>query len=82
MRAAIAQCQTKLSKARRTIEEPLRLHFKRTSAKRRERLNEVISDVGLGTDLMERYHHELFDGQRHCVQLVHDLGPTDAGWTK
>ena len=56
--------------ARRTIEEPLRLHFKMTSAERRERLNELISDVGLGTDLMERYPHELSDGQRQRVNIA------------
>jgi oligopeptide/dipeptide ABC transporter ATP-binding protein len=56
--------------ARRTIEEPLRLHFKMTSAERRERLNEVISDVGLGADLMERYPHELSDGQRQRVNIA------------
>jgi oligopeptide/dipeptide ABC transporter ATP-binding protein len=55
---------------RRTIEEPLLLHFKMTSAERRERLNEVISDVGLGTDLMERYPHELSDGQRQRVNIA------------
>jgi oligopeptide/dipeptide ABC transporter ATP-binding protein len=55
---------------RRTIEEPLRLHFKMTSAERRERLNELISDVGLGTDLMERYPHELSDGQRQRVNIA------------
>jgi ABC-type oligopeptide transport system ATPase subunit len=56
--------------ARRTIEEPLRLHFKMTSAEQRERLNEVISDVGLGADLMERYPHELSDGQRQRVNIA------------
>jgi oligopeptide/dipeptide ABC transporter ATP-binding protein len=56
--------------ARRTIEEPLRLHFKMTSAERRERLNEVISDVGLGADLMECYPHELSDGQRQRVNIA------------
>ena len=56
--------------ARRTIEEPLRLHFKMTSAERRERLIGVISDVGLGTDLMERYPHELSDGQRQRVNIA------------
>jgi oligopeptide/dipeptide ABC transporter ATP-binding protein len=56
--------------ARRTIEEPLRLHFRMTSAERRERLMGVISDVGLGTDLMERYPNELSDGQRQRVNIA------------
>jgi oligopeptide/dipeptide ABC transporter ATP-binding protein len=56
--------------ARRTIEEPLRLHFKMTAAERRERLDAVIADVGLGTDLVERYPHELSNGQRQRVNIA------------
>ena len=56
--------------ARRTIEEPLRLHFKMTPVERRDRLNEVIAEVGLGADLLERYPHELSDGQRQRVNIA------------
>jgi oligopeptide/dipeptide ABC transporter ATP-binding protein len=56
--------------ARRTIEEPLRLHFKMTPAEQRDRLNEVVAEVGLGTDLLERYPHELSDGQRQRVNIA------------
>jgi oligopeptide/dipeptide ABC transporter ATP-binding protein len=56
--------------ARRAIEEPLRLHFKMTPAQRRERLNEIIAEVGLGADLMARYPHELSDGQRQRVNIA------------
>jgi oligopeptide/dipeptide ABC transporter ATP-binding protein len=56
--------------ARRTIEEPLRLHFNMTAAERRERLEAVIADVGLGADLVERYPHELSDGQRQRVNIA------------
>jgi oligopeptide/dipeptide ABC transporter ATP-binding protein len=56
--------------ARRTIEEPLRLHFKMTSAERRERLNAVIAEVGLGTDLLESYPHQLSIGQRQRVNIA------------
>jgi peptide/nickel transport system ATP-binding protein len=55
---------------RRTIEEPLWLHFKMTPAERRDRLNAVIAEVGLGTDLVERYPHELSDGQRQRVNIA------------
>ena len=55
---------------RRTIEEPLRLHFKMTPIERRDRLNAVIAEVGLGTDLVERYPHELSDGQRQRVNIA------------
>lgn len=56
--------------ARRTIEEPLRLHFKMTPAERRERLNAVIAEVGLETELAERYAHELSGGQRQRVNIA------------
>jgi oligopeptide/dipeptide ABC transporter ATP-binding protein len=56
--------------ARRTIEEPLRLHFNMTAAERHERLEAVIADVGLGADLVERYPHELSDGQRQRVNIA------------
>ena len=55
---------------RRTIEEPLRLHFNLTPAERRERLNEIIAEVGLGADLAERYPHELSGGQRQRVNIA------------
>jgi peptide/nickel transport system ATP-binding protein len=55
---------------RRTIEEPLRLHFKMTPAERRDRLNEVMAEVGLETDLLERYPHELSIGQRQRVNIA------------
>jgi oligopeptide/dipeptide ABC transporter ATP-binding protein len=56
--------------ARRTIEEPLWLHFKMTPSERRERLKAVIAEVGLGTDLLERYPHELSGGQRQRVNIA------------
>jgi oligopeptide/dipeptide ABC transporter ATP-binding protein len=56
--------------ARRTIEEPLQLHFKMTPIERRERLNAVIAEVGLGPDLVDRYPHELSAGQRQRVNIA------------
>jgi oligopeptide/dipeptide ABC transporter ATP-binding protein len=55
---------------RRTIEEPLRLHFKMTLAERRERIDAVTAEVGLGSDLVERYPHELSNGQRQRVNIA------------
>jgi ABC-type uncharacterized transport system YnjBCD ATPase subunit len=62
--------------SRRTIEEPLRLYFKMTPAERRERLNAVIAEVGLGTDLVERYPRELSDGQRQRVNIPRAIAAT------
>jgi oligopeptide/dipeptide ABC transporter ATP-binding protein len=56
--------------ARRTIEEPLRLHLKMTGPERRERLDAIIAEVGLGADLAERYPHELSGGQRQRVNIA------------
>jgi oligopeptide/dipeptide ABC transporter ATP-binding protein len=61
--------------ARRTIEEPLRLHFKMTPAERRERLKAVIAEVGLEADLAERYPHELSGGQRQRVNIARAIAP-------
>jgi ABC-type microcin C transport system duplicated ATPase subunit YejF len=59
--------------ARRTIEEPLLLHFKMTSAERCERLNAVIAELGLGTTPVERYPHELSLGQRQRVNIARPI---------
>src|SRR4029077_20332478 len=58
---------------RRTIEEPLWLHFKMTPAERRERLNAVRAEVVLGPALVERYPRELSDGQRPRVNIARSI---------
>ncbi|MBV8848541.1 MAG: ABC transporter ATP-binding protein [Methylobacteriaceae bacterium] len=55
---------------RRMVEEPLRLEGKLTSTQRRERLFEVMDDVGLGRDLVDRYPHEMSGGQRQRVNIA------------
>ncbi len=55
---------------RRTIEEPLRLHTTLSAAERRERVRDVLGEVGLGGDLAERYPHELSGGQRQRVNIA------------
>ncbi|MGO8916551.1 MAG: ABC transporter ATP-binding protein [Stellaceae bacterium] len=55
---------------RRTIEEPLRLHTTLAPAERRERVGEVLDEVGLGSDLATRYPHELSGGQRQRVNIA------------
>jgi len=55
---------------RRTVEDPLRLHTDLGRAARRERAQEVLGQVGLGAELLDRYPHELSGGQRQRVNIA------------
>jgi oligopeptide transport system ATP-binding protein len=60
------------------VTEPLRLHKIGNAGSRRERLNELLSQVGLRSEVTRRYPHELSGGQRQRVSLARALsaGPT------
>jgi peptide/nickel transport system ATP-binding protein len=55
---------------RRTVEEPLRRHTALAPRERRERVSEVLAQVGLGPELVARYPHELSGGQRQRVNIA------------
>jgi oligopeptide/dipeptide ABC transporter ATP-binding protein len=55
---------------RRAVEEPLRRHTTLAAGQRRERVVEVLGQVGLGPELVERYPHELSGGQRQRVNIA------------
>jgi oligopeptide/dipeptide ABC transporter ATP-binding protein len=55
---------------RQTIEEPLRLHESLSSKEREERVLEVMEQVGLDAELLNRYPHELSGGQRQRVNIA------------
>jgi oligopeptide/dipeptide ABC transporter ATP-binding protein len=55
---------------RRTVEEPLRRHTALAAGERRERVAEVLAQVGLGAELAGRYPHELSGGQRQRVNIA------------
>jgi oligopeptide/dipeptide ABC transporter ATP-binding protein len=55
------------------ISEPLRLHHIGTTATRRERLAELLDQVGLRSEVARRYPHELSGGQRQRVSLARAL---------
>jgi oligopeptide/dipeptide ABC transporter ATP-binding protein len=56
--------------ARRMIEEPLMLHGELKPQERRERVDAVMEEVGLGRELRDRYPHELSGGQRQRVNIA------------
>jgi oligopeptide transport system ATP-binding protein len=53
--------------------EPLRLHKIGSAGSRRDRLNELLSQVGLRSEVTRRYPHELSGGQRQRVSLARAL---------
>jgi oligopeptide/dipeptide ABC transporter ATP-binding protein len=55
---------------RRAVEEPLRRHGRLGAGARRERVREVLAQVGLGVELADRYPHELSGGQRQRVNIA------------
>ena len=55
---------------RQTVEEPLRLHGIRSPMERRERVREVLDQVGLDPELLVRYPHELSGGQRQRINIA------------
>jgi oligopeptide/dipeptide ABC transporter ATP-binding protein len=55
---------------RRAVEEPLRRHGGLRPRPRRERVREVLAQVGLGVELADRYPHELSGGQRQRVNIA------------
>jgi oligopeptide/dipeptide ABC transporter ATP-binding protein len=55
---------------RRTVEEPLRRHTSLAGAERREKVADVLAQVGLGAELLDRYPHELSGGQRQRVNIA------------
>jgi oligopeptide/dipeptide ABC transporter ATP-binding protein len=55
---------------RATLDEPLRLHLALAPAERRERVVDLLDQVGLGSDLADRFPHELSGGQRQRVNIA------------
>lgn len=55
------------------LDEPLRLHLAMSSAERRERVAELVREVGLDTDHLRRFPRELSGGQRQRVGIARAL---------
>jgi len=54
----------------RTVQEPLQRHTTLGAGERRARVAEVLAQVGLGAELVDRYPHELSGGQRQRVNIA------------
>jgi oligopeptide/dipeptide ABC transporter ATP-binding protein len=55
------------------LDEPLRLHTDLSAAQRRERVVQLIQEVGLGEEHLRRYPRELSGGQRQRVGIARAL---------
>jgi oligopeptide transport system ATP-binding protein len=58
---------------RRCIEEPLIVHKWKTPAERRERVLQLMNDVGLSEEQMTRFPHEFSGGQRQRIGVARSL---------
>ena len=58
---------------RTMLEEPLLVHTNLSQAERRDRVNEVLSQVGMGPTQGERYAHEFSGGQRQRIGIARSL---------
>lgn len=55
------------------IEEPMRLQHVGSPAERRDRVRQLMSEVGLALALVDRYPHEFSGGQRQRIGLARAL---------
>jgi oligopeptide transport system ATP-binding protein len=58
---------------RQHLDEPLRIHGRGSSAERAERVTQVMQDVGLSLDLLDRLPRQLSGGQRQRVSIARAL---------
>ena len=56
-----------------SVSEPMAIHGTVPKSQRRERVGDLLAEVGLSADLMARYPHQLSGGQRQRVVIARAL---------
>lgn len=62
-------------RARKALELPLRLHSRLSRESRREKISQLLTDVGLEPNLVDRFPHQLSGGQRQRLNIARALAP-------
>ncbi len=57
-----------------SVAEPLIVHFDLTRSEREDRVEQLLKDVGLGTQVMRRFPYEMSGGQLQRVCIARALG--------
>lgn len=60
-------------KVRQIIEEPMTIHTNLSKKERREKVKQIMSDVGLNVMYLDRYPHEFSGGQRQRIGIARAL---------
>jgi oligopeptide/dipeptide ABC transporter ATP-binding protein len=57
------------------VSEPLLTHTRMRAAERKTRVTDLLNEVGLGAEVLDRYAHQLSGGQAQRVSLARALSP-------
>ncbi|MHC0039069.1 ABC transporter ATP-binding protein [Pseudoneobacillus sp. C159] len=60
-------------KIRQILEEPLTIHTNLTKSERLEKVKQILNDVGLDGEYLNRYPHEFSGGQRQRIGIARAL---------
>ncbi|MBE4908527.1 dipeptide ABC transporter ATP-binding protein [Bacillus luteolus] len=60
-------------KVGKILEEPMSIHLNISKKERKERVKQIMSDVGLNTAYIDRYPHEFSGGQRQRIGIARAL---------
>lgn len=60
-------------KVRQIIEEPMKIHTNLSKKERLDKVNQIMTDVGLNIAYLDRYPHEFSGGQRQRIGIARAL---------